>query len=350
MKKIISVILVLSLAFCTVACSKDVANTPKEKYTASFLDLFDTASKVIAFDTSQEEFDLKYEKFHNELETYDHLYDIYNSYEGLTNLYVVNKEAGKSPVKVDKKIIDMLLFGKEMYDYTNGNVNICFGAVLRLWHNEREYAKDNDNPKLPDMTALQEANKHTNIDDLIIDEENSTVFFNDPEMQLDVGAIAKGFAVQRITEWTKENLWQDVAISIGGNVSTLGYKNDGKTPWKIGIENPQENATDYLELVNITDTCVVTSGDYQRYYTVDGKRYCHIINKDTLMPSEYMASVSILCKDSALGDALSTALFNMPIEEGEKFVNSLDGVEAVWVNKNYEKTYSKGFNNYLAGD
>lgn len=349
MKKLLSALLALSLVFCTAACSKDVAFSPKEKYSASFLDLFDTASKIIAYDTSQEEFNAKYEKFHKELETYDHLYDIYNSYDGITNLYVVNKEAGKAPVKVDKKIIDMLSFGKEMYAYTNGNVNICFGSVLRLWHNEREYAKENTNAKLPDKEELKKANEHTNIDDLIIDKEASTVFFKDKNMQLDVGAIAKGYAVQKITEWTKQNLWQDVAISIGGNVSTLGYKDQkSKTMWKIGIDNPMPNAEDYLELVNITDTCVVTSGDYQRYYMVDGKKYCHIINKDTLMPSEYMSSVSIICTDSAMGDALSTALFNMSIKEGQKFVDSLDNVEAVWVDKEYNKTYSKGFKQYIA--
>lgn len=347
MKKILSVFLAFTVVFAFASCT-NTAKT-KEKYKASFLDLFDTASTVIAYDYSQDEFDRKYEKFYNELKTYDELFDIYKHYDGVINLYDVNKLASKSPVKVDKKIIDMLLYGKDIYKTTEGKMNICMGSVLGLWHDEREYGINNpDEAKLPDMSKLKEASKHTDIDNLVIDETNRTVYFNDPQMKLDVGAIAKGYAVEQISEWAKENLWSSAAISIGGNVSTFGYKNDdGKTKWTIGIENPDTSASDYLLTLNITDECIVTSGDYQRYYTVDGKKYCHIINPDTLMPSEYMTSVSVVCKDSSFGDAMSTALFNMSIEDGKKLVDSLDSVEAVWVDKEYNKTFSNGFEQYI---
>ena len=183
---------------------------------------------------------------------------------------------------------------------------------------------------------------------MIIDEENSTVYFKDKDLQLDVGAIAKGYAVSKVAQWAQENLWSSAAISIGGNVATFGYKNnDGSTLWKIGIENPDKTAEDYLMTVNITGLSVVTSGNYQRYYTVNNKQYCHIINPDTLMPAEFMTSVSVICEDSALGDALSTGLFNMSIEDGKNLVNSMDGVEAVWVDNNYNKTYSNGFEKYI---
>lgn len=346
MKKVLCLILSVALMLCCVGCSGNTSK--KERFTASFLDLFDTASTVIAYDDSQESFDKHYEQFYNELEKYDHLFDIYNRYEGINNLYVVNREASKKPVKVDPIIVDLLEYGKDIYKQSEGRVNICFGSVLALWHTERELSKEQEG-KLPDAQSLKQANKHTNIDDLIIDKEKSTVYFNDAEMKLDVGAIAKGFAVQKITDWARENLWSSCAISIGGNVSTFGFKNDdGKTLWKIGIENPDLTAEDYLLLVNITDLCVVTSGDYQRYYTVDGKKYCHIINPETLMPSEYVASVSVICNDSALGDALSTMLFNMSIDEGKAFVDNMDGVEAVWVDKNFNKTFSNGFEKYIA--
>lgn len=337
------VAVVLSLCACTNLA------TPKEKYKASFLDLFDTASTIIAYDNSQEEFDRKYKMFYDELATYDHLFDIYNHYDGIVNLYDVNEKASVSPVQVDEKIIDMLSFGKEVYAKTDGNVNICFGSVLQLWHNEREIAKSNpSDAKLPDKNALIEANKHTNINDLVIDKENNTVFFNDPDMRLDVGAIAKGYAVQKVTEFAKEKLWSACAISIGGNVSTFGYKeDDGKTKWRISIENPDTSSAQELLMTIITDKCVVTSGDYQRFYMVDNKKYCHIINKDTLMPSEYVSGVSVICDDSAFGDAMSTALFNMPIDEGVNLVNSLDGIEAVWVDKEYNKTFSNGFDEFV---
>lgn len=346
MKKIISIVLSVALVLSLASCTSTVQ---KEKFTTSFLDLFDTASTIIAYDNSQEDFDAHYGAFHDELEKYDHLFDIYHTYDGINNLCTVNKLAGESPVKVDPVIIELLDYSKTIYTLSGGKTNICFGSVLRLWHNEREASKENgDNAKLPDMDELKDASKHTDINDLVIDKQNNTVFFKDKDMRLDVGAIAKGFAVEKISKWAKQNLWQSAAISIGGNVSTFGFKNeDGKTLWTIGVENPDVTAGDYLLKVKITDLSVVTSGDYQRYYVVDGKKYCHIINPDSLMPSEYVASVSVLCKDSALGDALSTTLFNMPIDEGMELVEKLNDVEAVWVDKEYNKTFSSGFEKYI---
>lgn len=346
MKKIISIVLSVALVLSLASCTSTVQ---KEKFTTSFLDLFDTASTIIAYDNSQEDFDAHYGAFHDELEKYDHLFDIYHTYDGINNLCTVNKLAGESPVKVDPIIIELLDYSKTIYNLSGGKTNVCFGSVLRLWHNEREASKENgDNAKLPDMDELKHASKHTDINDLVIDKQNNTVFFKDKDMRLDVGAIAKGFAVEKISKWAKQNLWQSAAISIGGNVSTFGFKNeDGKTLWTIGVENPDATAGDYLLKVKITDLSVVTSGDYQRYYVVDGKKYCHIINPDSLMPSEYVASVSVLCKDSALGDALSTTLFNMPIDEGMELVEKLNDVEAVWVDKEYNKTFSSGFEKYI---
>lgn len=347
MKKIISLFLaIVTVALSLTACS---GYNKKERFTSSFLDLFDTASTIIAYDDSQQSFDEHLQQFHDRLEEYDHLYDIYSSYEGLTNLYTLNKQAKDGPVKVDSRIIDLLEYCKEVYDLSDGKTNVCFGTVLKLWHHSRENAVDNpEAASIPDMTELRQASEHTGIDSLVLDRENSTVYFADPQLQLDVGAVAKGFAVSEMTKWAKENLWSSAAISIGGNVSTYGYKNDdGKTLWNIGVENPDTDATDYLVNVNITDLSVVTSGDYQRYFIVDGVKYCHIINPDTLMPAEYMASVSVICSDSALGDALSTTLFNMPIEQGRELVESMENVEAVWVDKDYNKTFSSGFEEYI---
>lgn len=330
------------------SCSACSALKPeKQRFTASFLDLFDTASTIIAYDDSQESFDKHYEQFYNRLQKYDRLFDIYHSYEGINNLYAVNRDAGRAPVKVESAVIDLLEYGREVYSLSKGKTNICFGSVLALWHTQRELAKDNT-ARLPDENELKKASEHTDINNLVIDREASTIFFKDPKMRLDVGAIAKGFAVKEITEWASQNLWSSAAISIGGNVSTIGYKNDdGKTPWTIGIENPDLTADDYLLKVNINDMCVVTSGDYQRYYEVDGKKYCHIINPETLMPSEYMLAVSVICSDSARGDALSTTLFNMSIEDGKQLVESMDGVEAVWSDSQYRQTMSSGFEKYI---
>ncbi|MCM1285949.1 MAG: FAD:protein FMN transferase [Acetobacter sp.] len=347
MKKFLCAALAVLIAMTCCSCSVNI--NKKERYSSSFLDLFDTASTIIAYDESQQKFDEHFKEFYDRLAEYDRLYDIYNSYDGIANLCTVNQEASKKPVKVDARIIDLLEYGKEVYKLSDGKTNICCGTVLSIWHDARETSTNNpDKAYLPDMSELKNASQHTDIDDLVIDKENRTIYFADSMLKLDVGAIAKGYAVKEITLWAKENLWTSAAISIGGNVSTFGYKNDnGCTLWNIGIENPDLSSKDYLENIAITDLSVVTSGDYQRYYTVDGKKYCHIINPKTLMPSEYMASVSVICSDSALGDALSTTLFNMSIDDGMKMVNSMQDTEAVWVDKNYNKTYSNGFEKYI---
>lgn len=346
MKKFFCVLLSAAMILSLAACS---SFNKKARYSSSFLDLFDTASTVIAYDESQAAFDEHFKQFYDRLAEYDRFYDIYSSYDGINNLNTVNKKAGIAPVKVDVKIIDLLEYCKEVYNISEGRTNICFGSVLRLWHNSRTASIDEpDKAYIPDMDELQRANEHTSIDSLVIDRENSTVYFSDPELQLDVGSVAKGYAVKEVTQWAKDNLWESAAISIGGNVSTFGFKNDdGRTLWNIGIENPDLDAADYLLNVQITDLSVVTSGDYQRYYTVDGKKYCHIINPATLMPSEYVSSVSVICSDSSLGDALSTTLFNMPVDEGMALVESMEGVEAVWVDKSYTNTFSSGFEQYI---
>lgn len=339
----------LAIAVCCCSCSGISVINKKERYSSSFLDLFDTASTVLAYDTGQEAFDTHFQQFHQRLEEYDRLYDIYNSYDGINNLYTLNEKAKDGPVKVDSRIIDLLEYCKYVYDLSGGKTNVCFGSVLSIWHDSREYGVNNpEDASLPDMEELKAAAEHTDINSLVIDKENSTVYFSDPELRLDVGAVAKGYAVQQACKWAKDNLWTSAAVSIGGNICTFGYKNDdGKTLWNIGIENPDTNAEDYLVNVEITDLSVVTSGDYQRYYTVDGKKYCHIINPETLMPSEYVSSVSVICEDSALGDALSTTLFNMPIDEGLKLIEKTENAEAVWVDKDYNETYSSGFKSYI---
>lgn len=349
MKKIFCAVLTAVIVLTCCSCSHFTFNK-KERYQTSFLDLFDTYSTIIAYDTSQAAFDAHYEQFYNRLQEYDRLFDIYKSYDGMVNLYTLNQQAKDAPVQVDGRIIDLLDYCRYVYDMSGGLTNVCFGAVLSIWHDSRQHGIDNpDEASLPDIENLTSASAHTDFDSLVIDRENSTVYFSDPQLKLDVGAVAKGYAVREVCAWARENLWSSAAISIGGNICTFGYKNDdGKTLWNIGIENPDTSSDDYLVNVKITDLSVVTSGDYQRYYTVEGKKYCHIINPQTLMPSEYAASVSVICSDSALGDALSTTLFNMPVDEGMELVENMQGVEAVWVDKSYERYYSSGFEGYVA--
>lgn len=330
MRKLIPLLLaVLLLAGCA----------PKEQqYTATYFTLFDTVTTITGRADSEAEFQTAAQAIHDELLHYHRLFDIYNDYDGVNNLKTINDQAGIAPVEVDPAIIDLLKDCKTYYEATSGTVNAAMGSVLQLWHEARnDGLNDPANAYLPDDAALKEAAQHMDFDAVIIDEAASTVFISDPSVQLDVGAIAKGWATQRASE----NAPKGLLISVGGNVCATGPKDEKGTPWVIGIQNP-DGGDDFLHTLYVEDGSVVTSGDYQRTYMVDGKFYHHIIDPQTLYPSTLWRSVTIVCADSGLADALSTALFVLPQEEGQQLLDKYEAM-AMWVDQSGNITYSPGF-------
>lgn len=331
-------VLCTALAVLLLAGCANVGKTAKKKYTATFLTLFDTVTTVVGFDESKEAFTQKAQAVHDELLVYHQLFDIYNSYEGVNNLKTLNDAAGGEPVQVDAKIIALLKDCRAYYTLTGGKVNAAMGSVLQLWHEARSDGYDDPaNAKLPPQESLVEAAKHTSFDHVIIDEKASTVQITDAALRLDVGAIAKGWATQRVAETAPKGL----LISVGGNVCATGAKDEQGTAWVVGVQDP-DDPNKNVHTLNIVSGCVVTSGDYQRTYMVDGKLYHHIIDPATLYPSTYFRSVTVVCEDSGLADALSTALFLLPMEEGLTLLASC-GAEAMWIHQDGSISYSPGF-------
>ena len=333
------VIILLTFIIAFTGCTKkESSDKALERYSSTFLSLFDTVTSIVGYAESEEEFNIVTKQIHDEMLNYHKLYDIYNSYDGIVNIKNINESAGIAPIKVDQKIIDLLLFSKEIYKVTNQKVNIALGSVLSLWHEAREDGLyDPINAYLPDMDELIEASKHTNLDKVIVDDINNTVFFEDPEIKLDVGAIAKGYATQKAIE----NIDISLLISVGGNVASTRSKIDG-SPWIVGLQDTQKSEGTYKQKVNLNKGAVVTSGDYQRYYEVDGVLYHHIIDPDTLMPGKYWKAVSVIVTDSGLADGLSTALFLMNQEEGQKLLDKYSGF-ALWTDENGNEYKSRDF-------
>lgn len=334
------------LMICSVAgCSRKPVLT---RYDAQFLQLFDTVTSVVGYAKDKETFTAYAQELHDELEIYHQLYDIYHEYEDINNLKTINNNAGIEPVVVDQKIIDMLEMAKEMDLKTDGNFNVAMGSVLSIWHEYRTDGINNpETAELPPMEKLEAAAEHMDIQDVIIDRKASTVYLADPEMSLDVGGIAKGYATEMVCRKLEEDGLTNALVSVGGNVRAIGTKDDG-TKWKLGIQNPDlSSETKYLHTIAVEDMSLVTSGVYQRYYTVEDVQYHHIINPDTLMPGFDYDSVSILCKDSGMADSLSTAVFNMKQEDGQTLIESMDGVEAMWLYPDGTEKYSSGFQSYM---
>lgn len=313
------------------------------------MELFNTVTKIVGYADTKEEFTDYAQMIYDKLNEYHQLYDIYNNYDGINNIKTINDNAGIKPVKVDQRIIDLLLSGKEKYEISKGQINIAFGAVLSVWHKYREAGIDHpEKAELPPMDVLKEKAEHTDINKVIIDEDAQTVYLEDPEMSLDVGAIAKGYATEQVAKYIYDQGFTSGMLSVGGNIRTLDAKADTNEKWSVGIQNPDlESEETNLEILSLTQMALVTSGDYERYYTVDGKRYCHIIDPDTLMPAEYFRSVTIVSSDSGKADGLTTTLFNMPYEEGLKLIEEIPDADALWVFANGDIKYSSHFADYF---
>ena len=344
MKKLAAALLLSALMLALILPGHAEMN----RYNSVFMDTFDTVITMIGFADSQATYDTWSDAVHQQYIYMHKLFDTYHSYEdeGIVSVYTLNQKAAKEPIKVDPILYGLLKFCKSHYELCQGQTNVAMGSVLSIWHDYRDAGlNDPLHAQLPPMEALEAAVKHTDIGNLILDDENKTVFFADPDMKLDVGAVAKGYATEIVSQMLLGSDLNSFIISAGGNVRLGNPPLDGRKGWGVGIQDPDGavlGLSDIVETLYIANLSVVTSGDYQRFYTVDGKNYHHLIDPDTLMPGEHFRSVSIITKDSGYADLLSTAAYLMPYEESRAFVESLEGVEAIWLFPDGSKEMTKG--------
>ncbi len=342
--RLLTAVMTLAVLLCSLAC---LAGCAVRSEPVRWIEFFGTESSLTSFVKEERGvFEQRSEAVESLLWDYHRLYDIYNEYDGIEhNLCYVNAHAAEGPVTVDPRLMELLVYGKEIHELTGGKTNIAMGAVLRLWHDCREQA--NEKPaeaRIPTRDELNEAAEHIDIDDLILDTEAMTVYFADPRMSLDVGAVAKGFAAQRAKELLISMGADSCILDLGGNLCLIGDNVD--EPFVIAIRNPDRGAGDYALRLSLADVCCVTSGNYERYFTVDGTKFHHIIDTGTLYPARYFASVSVICDDSALADALSTALFSMSYAEGAALAERA-GVEVVWITEDGEITTTEGLSELI---
>lgn len=345
--RFLAAVLLLTLSFGALsACTKSNETSSTlpagiQRYSSRFLGVFDTVTNLVGLAESEEDFAALNDLVKEELERYHQLFDTFKSYEGINNLKTVNDNAGIMPVEVDPAIIILMDQAISANEKTSGRVNMALGPVLEIWHDYRDDGLNNpQDAKLPPMEDLLAADQFTDITKVEIDHEANTIYLPEEEMSLDVGSGAKGLAVELVTDIAKEAGYSDFLLSVGGNVKAVGFRDSISENWRVGIQDPDGDEGEYIDIVYVTDMAVVTSGVYERYYTVDGQRYHHIINGETLMPVYNFDAVTIIAPSSGLADSLTTALFNMPLEEGQALIESLDNVAALWV-KEGEITYSE---------
>lgn len=360
-------IAILSLSLVLSACTNDKANESennisseplstesqvieskeddREKFEVTIYDLFDTVTTFTAYTENEDEFNKYKQLVENKMEYYHKLFNSYDKFEGVNNFYTINQMAGKEPVKVEKPVIDLARIGQEWYDETNGKIDMGAGSLLKIWTEFRDNANaDPDNAKLPDRSELEEASKHMNMDAIEINEDNSTIYINDKDVQIDIGAIGKGYATELIKRELIQAGLKNGILSVGGDVAIIGdspVRENGK--YAIAVQSPDvNNDNSYASIVYVTNTSVVTSGDYQRYFEIDGRKYHHIIDVETLEPSTKYKSVTVVLDDIGHADAISTALFVMDIEEGKEFAKK-HGAEVFWIDADGNEYKTDGY-------
>ena len=317
-----------------------------EKHSETVYDYFDTVTTFLAYTKDEEEFNHYMKVLKDELKIYHELYNSYDAFDGVNNFRTINDNAGKKPVKVDPKVIELIEYSKKMYELTNGKINIAMGSLLGLWHDYREMSIDHpDKAAIPAESMLVKASKHKDIDSIEVDEKAGTVFIKDPDVKIDIGAIGKGYATKIIAHKLEAEGLKHGILSVGGDDVLIGDNPQSDNSFfRIAIQNPdlEDKDNPYSSIVTLKNTSVVTSGDYQRYFMVNGKRYHHIIDPATMYPSTRWRSVSVILDDIAKADTISTYLFIIDQKEGLEFAKKV-GAQVMWIDENYNITTTEGW-------
>lgn len=280
----------------------------------------------------------KVDKILNDVESiynkYDILADAYTKYDNVINVYYLNNvlEVNKE-VTISKELADLIQYGIDVYNNTNGLVNIAMGNVTGIW---KKYI--NEGTEVPSEKELN--NLNININDIVLE---GNKFLKKSDVKLDLGSITKGYVTEEVGNYLESKKIDKYLINAGGNVKVGKSYKDGK--YVIGIENPNDTNKMYKK-INVENKSVVTSGDYQRYYEVNGIRYNHIINPKTRFPANNVKSVTVICDNSKNADMYSTYLFLLPLEEALNYVNNKDNLEAVFYVNEDNIITSKGFSSY----
>ncbi|NUO08400.1 MAG: FAD:protein FMN transferase [Candidatus Brocadia sp.] len=259
----------------------------------------------------------------NEMERMDR---IMSNYKKDSELSQLNKKAAKSPVSCQGELLDVIEQSQYYSELSGGAFDITVSPVVALWgfFNEKGHI-----PSDKEIERLLPAVSYKNI---VIDKNNNTkksctVFFKSPQTQIDLGAIGKGYAVDRALEIIKKFNISNACINLGGNIYVLGAA-AGKNAWKIGIQHPR-NKDEILGYLELKDEATATSGDYERFFGINGKRYSHIINPRTGRPVSGTIATTIIASTGTEVDALSTSVFVLGPGKGLEFIKRIPDADAM---------------------
>lgn len=247
---------------------------------------------------------------------------------------LINKNAGVSPVKVPDEVFQLLLRCQRISVLTQGAFDITYGSVDKKYWNF-----DTKMTELPDPKVAKKAVKLVDYRNLLLEADEKTVFLRQVGMRIGFGGIGKGYAAEMAKKVMLSCGAESGVVNAAGDLTAWGYQINGK-PWTIGIADPNHKQHLFSQF-EISNKSVATSGDYEKYVILDGKRYSHTIDPKTGMPAQGLKSVTIICANAELADALTTPIIVMGRESGLHMVNQMVGVEAVLIDENDKMYYSK---------
>ena len=312
-----SLLLILSLGLIT-SCSKNKAS--QEPLSKSEI-LMGTTVTVTLYDSNDSKI---LDKVFNKVKELESTLSIN---ENGTLVDEINENAGINPVKVDDDTYNLIEKGLEYSNLSNGLFDISVGPIVKLWSIGLPEAR------VPSLEEIQAKLPLVNYKDVELNNSDKTVYLKNKGMMLDLGGIAKGYTADVISSILTDEGVESAIINLGGNIFTHGKKVNG-SDWKIGIQDPFSERGGIIGTLTTSNKSVVTSGIYERYIEEDGVRYHHILNPSTGYPYDNeIAGITIVSDKSIDGDALSTSVFAMGVEEGMKFVNSQSGIDAIFVTK-----------------
>jgi len=256
-----------------------------------------------------------------EIQRIERLLTTYNE-DSETSL--INRNAGLAPVPVSKETFDLIERSIRISRITQGAFDITYGSVdRRLWN------FDTTMQRLPDKETARQMVRLINYRNIILDPVNTTILLKEKGMRIGFGGIGKGYAAERAKNVMQQEGVISGVVNASGDLTAWGYQPDGE-PWTIGIVNPNA-ASQVFSMLNVTDMALATSGNYEKYITIDGKKYSHTINPRTGLPVTGIKSVTILCPNGEIADAMATPVMIMGIRAGLDMINQLKDIEAILI-------------------
>lgn len=246
-----------------------------------------------------------------------------SSWDSNSQTSEIARNAGIKAVQVDRELFNLIRRSKKISDLTHGAFDISYASMDKIWK------FDGSMTQMPDSASIAKSVSKINYKDIILDNANTSVFLKKKGMKIGFGAIGKGYAANKALEVMSKMELEGALVNASGDLITWGKDEDGKD-WKIGISNPKEK-DQIFSWLSIGETAVVTSGNYEKFVTFNGKRYSHIIDPRTGYPVNGLSSVTIICPNAELADALATSVFVLGAKSGLQLINKLNGIECILV-------------------